>query len=252
MKKLFLFILGAVLLLADPSYPESFSSLGTPLYQASDLFSKLPKNQQYSFAVDTYQKSQKQALELSKTRDKKAYLKVLRALSKEHDKIISMIKREMINALRNDEYNYFLSLSNAGIDTLYQQESFKTQVYDYYLANREKSESPYLEERIRLEKGYQKLYGIDISSNASTSSTSTSRHKRQEKAILLSRPGCGYCVKAKNFMKAEGIRFTEYNIHTSNKGKALYKKHQGSGVPLIIIGDEVIRGYSKSAILGAL
>jgi len=252
MKKLFIFLLTTVFLFADTHYPELFETLGTPLYKADKAFSKLPENQQYSFAVDTYHTNQKHALELSQAGDKGAYLKALRKLAKEHQEIIAIVKREMVNAMRNDEYSYFIALNNVGLEDLYQQQSFKEQTYTYYLANRDTQQSPYLEKRIRSEKGYQKLYGVDISSNSYNDPQSSSHHERPSKVILLSRPGCGYCVKAKKFMNEKGIAFTEYNILSSSRGKSLFAKYQGTGVPLIIIGDEVIRGYSESSILSAL
>jgi len=70
----------------------------------------------------------------------------------------------------------------------------------------------------------------------------------QKEVILLSRPGCGYCTMAKDLLKKKKIKFTEYNIRTSKKGYSLYKKHKGSGVPLIIYGDEIIRGYNAQRI----
>ena len=252
MKHLFLLLFTASMLLANPPYPELFSQLGTPLYEAGKQFSKLPNNRQYSFDVSEYHKNQAKALELNNSGDKQAYFKALRELSKDHDKIISTLKREIMNAIKNDDYDSFISLSNAGIDIVYTQESFKKLNYDYYLTNRQKVRSPYLEKRIRSEKGYQKMYGVDISSSSFTASRSSTHHKRPNKVILLSRPGCGYCVKAKDFMRSQGISFTEYNIHSSSKGKSLFAKHNGSGIPLIIIGDEVIRGYSTAAILAAL
>jgi len=252
MKNFILFIMLTGHLLANTNYPELFSQLGTPLYKADKAFRKLPQDQQYSFDLKSYHRDQDKALRLYETGNKTAYFKALRNLSKKHDKIISAIKRELSNAIRNGDYEYFLSISNAGIDSLYQQESFKSLNYTFYLQHKLKGESAYLEERIRSEKGYKKLYSTDISTQSYSSSISSSQHKRQEKVILLSRPGCGYCVKAKKFMNEQGISYSEYNIFTSTKGRSLYKRYHGTGVPLIIIGNEVIRGYSASAILSAL
>jgi len=251
-KKLLLLLFSTVLLFAEPGYPELFSSLGTPLYQADESFSKLPEERKYSLAVDKYHQKQIETLELSKTADKKAYLKRLRVLAKEHDKIVALIRRDILDSIRDNKYQEFIALNNIGMDTLYRQDSFKSRVYDYYLKNTDKGRSPYLEEKIGSEKKYQKLYGVDITTKEYTSAQGPTHYKRQEKVVLLSRPGCGYCLKAKSFMRSQGISFREYDIYTSNKGKALYKRYQGSGVPLIIIGKEVIRGYSPEGIIRAL
>lgn len=76
----------------------------------------------------------------------------------------------------------------------------------------------------------------------------TQEEKKQKKVILLSRPGCGWCTKAKKLLDAKGIKFTQYNIRKSKIGGDLYKKYKGTGVPLIINGDQVIRGYNKNTI----
>ena len=163
MKRLFLFTASTVILFANTPYPELFSQLGTPLYQADDNFSKLPKRSSYSSYINDYHIKQKEALQTYSGGDKKAYFKALRSLSKLHDTIISLVKREMINAVKNDNLDEFISLSNAGLDILYKQESFKRLSYEYYLKNREEASSSYLDKRIQAEQGYQKLYGADIS-----------------------------------------------------------------------------------------
>jgi len=252
MKQLLIYLLFPAILLANNSYPELFSQLGTPLYKANIAFARLPYNQHYSSDIALYDKHQGEALALNRQGNEPAYFKALRALSKEHDMIISMLKRELSKAMEKKDNEYFFSLSNAGIDDVYTQESFKILNYEYYIENKKYGRCDYLEKRIASEKGYEKRYGRDISSHSYVQKKGLSSHPRQKEVIILSRPGCGYCVKAKAFMEAQGVRFSEYNILTSSRGKSLFKKHQGSGVPLIIIGDEVIRGYSESSILNAL
>ena len=252
MKQLLLYVLFSAILLADNSYPELFSQLGTPLYKANMAFARLPYNQRYSSNIILYDKHQSEALALYGKGDKPAYFKVLRALSKEHDTIVSILKRELSTAIDNNDYNYFLSLSNAGIDDMYTQESFKSLNYEYYLSHRQHKKCDYLESRMASEQGYDKRYGRDLSSHTYTQSKELSSHPRQKKVIMLSRPGCGFCTKAKALLKGQGVRFSEYNILTSSRGKSLFRKHQGTGVPLIIIGDEVIRGYNELSILNAL
>ena len=249
MKKLCLLLLGSLLLLAQPTYPELFSSLGTPLYKADLSFSKLPKDQHYSSAVQNYHHNQAKALALSSSKNKKAYFKALRDLEKEHNQIISILKREITTSIKDKDYTNFITINNVGIDTLYQQESFKEQVYSFYLKHKKKKGSAYLEKRIQSEKGYQKLYGIDISSSPVQGE---SYYKRQKQVILLSRSGCGWCTKLKKFMKSKNIHYKEYNIHKSTKGSQLFKKYHGTGLPMTIIGQQVIRGYAPDSIMSAL
>jgi len=246
MNKLLLYLMSVAILMANNNYPEVFSQLGTPLYKADKAFAKLPINQQYSSDVSNYHQSQVKALELYKQGDNPAYFKALRALNEKHDKIVSSVKRELSNAIKNKDYNYFLSLSNAGLDTLYKQESFKALNYEYYIQNRTHGESEYLEKRIKTEQAYDKRYGIDISGQGYTSSPSTSHHKVQKRLVLLSTTWCGACKKAKRSLKEEGIRYIEYDAEKSSKGRSLMNKFHGTGYPTFIIGNDSTSGYSLS------
>ncbi len=232
--------------MAGPTYPELFAPLGTPLYQADEKFSRLPLNHTYSFAVERYHQDQKQALELHKTGDKGAYLQELRKLSKAHDAILSTLKQEIMKAVKENDHRYFLDINNAEIDILYQQENFKTQVYEYYLQNKNKYESAYLDGHINAEKGYQKLYGVDITSNAPVMTLETGRHSTQKILIFLSTTWCGQCQKAKKYLREKGIVYTEYDAEKSQKGRSLMQQYHGTGYPTFIIGNESISGLNKS------
>ncbi len=252
MKRLFLLIFSTAILFANMPYPELYSQLGTPLYKADNNFSKLPKKDSYSSYINEYHVKQAQALQTYSSGDKKAYFKALRSLNKLHDTIISLVKREMINAIKNDDPDEFISLCNAGLDILYKQESFKRLSYEYYLKNRGQVASSYLDNKMRSEQGYQKLYNADRSNITNPLSMASNKSEPQKKVVLLSRPECGWCQKTKEFLKDKHISYTDYNVISSSKGKKLFRKHEGKGVPLIIIGDKVIRGFDEASILGAL
>lgn len=63
---------------------------------------------------------------------------------------------------------------------------------------------------------------------------------------------CGYCGRAKNFFKANGVDYQAIDIDKSSEGRKQFKALGGKGVPLIIIGDHKIRGYNQQAIKRAL
>lgn len=64
--------------------------------------------------------------------------------------------------------------------------------------------------------------------------------------ILYATNWCGYCQKTRQFFAIHRIPYTEYNIETSAYGKARYDKiAKGSGVPVVEIKGNVIRGYSE-------
>ncbi|MDE2439788.1 MAG: glutaredoxin family protein [Betaproteobacteria bacterium] len=45
-----------------------------------------------------------------------------------------------------------------------------------------------------------------------------------------------------------GIHYTEYDIEKSLEALKEHHKLGGNGVPLIVVGDEVIRGWSEGAL----
>lgn len=73
-----------------------------------------------------------------------------------------------------------------------------------------------------------------------------------KEVVMFSTKRCGYCHKAKAFFNKHGIRFTEIDINSSPEGRKRFKKLNGRGVPLILIGNQTIRGFNKPAIKNAL
>lgn len=67
--------------------------------------------------------------------------------------------------------------------------------------------------------------------------------------VLYATTWCGYCKKVREFMKQNGIEYTEYDIEKSSKGHSQYKELGGRGVPLMVVNGNVIRGYNPRAIL---
>jgi len=56
---------------------------------------------------------------------------------------------------------------------------------------------------------------------------------------------CPYCVKAKQYLDSLDVPYTEYDIDKSAEARARRKGYDNStSVPLVIIGDDVIRGFS--------
>lgn len=70
--------------------------------------------------------------------------------------------------------------------------------------------------------------------------------------VLLSDTTCTYCDDAKALLANAHVPYAEYDVQTSKKGRSMYKKLHGRGVPILIINGHVIKGYDKSRILAAL
>ncbi len=62
--------------------------------------------------------------------------------------------------------------------------------------------------------------------------------------VIYTTTRCGYCKKAKRYFKKNNIGYREYDVETSTKGKRDYKKMNGTGVPIILIGRSRMNGFS--------
>lgn len=55
---------------------------------------------------------------------------------------------------------------------------------------------------------------------------------------------CGICTKAKRHFKQNQVPFREYDVEKSAKGRLDYRKLNGSGVPIILVGKQRMNGFS--------
>lgn len=79
----------------------------------------------------------------------------------------------------------------------------------------------------------------------STSAANTPTHS----VVLYTTSWCPYCKRAREFLRREGIAFTDYDVEkdaAAARRKAEYDKQRGSqGVPLAIIDNVVVSGFSE-------
>lgn len=67
----------------------------------------------------------------------------------------------------------------------------------------------------------------------------------QPEVLLYATDWCGYCKATREFFAANGIRYTEHDIEKSSQALNEHKKLGGGGVPIVVIGGEVIHGYNE-------
>ena len=75
------------------------------------------------------------------------------------------------------------------------------------------------------------------------SSLVTGRQKSKS-VVMYSTSWCGYCKKAARHFRKHKIPFTERDIEKSASAAREYKKLRGRGVPVILIGDQRMNGFS--------
>lgn len=98
-------------------------------------------------------------------------------------------------------------------------------------------------EEIKLEINSISIPKVSVNPN----SEATSR-----KVVIYTTDWCGYCKKAKKFMRDNKITFTEYDIEKSARARREYQRLNGHGVPLIVVGDKTLSGFSPASLMALL
>ena len=63
---------------------------------------------------------------------------------------------------------------------------------------------------------------------------------------IYSTPTCHYCHMAKEFLTANNVKFTDYNVaEDAGKRAEMVEKTGQLGVPVIAIGDETMVGFNE-------
>lgn len=69
---------------------------------------------------------------------------------------------------------------------------------------------------------------------------------------LMSASWCGYCDKLRRLLTENNIPFTEYNVENDANVDAFYAKHNlGGGVPVTVIGGDIVQGYDADSLEAA-
>ncbi|OGI80703.1 NrdH-redoxin [Candidatus Nomurabacteria bacterium RIFCSPHIGHO2_02_FULL_41_52] len=70
-----------------------------------------------------------------------------------------------------------------------------------------------------------------------------------QNVTIYSTPTCHFCHMAKDFFKANNVAYTEHNVASDlEKRKEMMEKSGQMGVPVIIIGNEIIVGFDRPKI----
>ena len=70
------------------------------------------------------------------------------------------------------------------------------------------------------------------------------------KVVMYSASWCGVCKRAKRYFHKQGIPFAEYDVEKSSKGKSEYRKLGARGVPVILVGNRRMDGFSVEGFEG--
>ena len=85
--------------------------------------------------------------------------------------------------------------------------------------------------------------------NAVFIADSVSKGSSQKRVIVYSTPSCSWCVRLKNYLKDNKIKFRDIDVSKDQKVAAEMVKRSGQqGVPQSLIGGQVIIGFDKAKI----
>ena len=74
--------------------------------------------------------------------------------------------------------------------------------------------------------------------------------KDEKKIKIYSTPSCIYCKMAKDFFDNNNLDYEEYDVSKDEgKKEEMVEKSGQWGVPVIIIGDEIMVGFDKQRII---
>ncbi len=74
-----------------------------------------------------------------------------------------------------------------------------------------------------------------------------------KKVIVYSTPTCPYCKQIKAYLKEKSIEYDDIDVAANpDKAQEMIDKSGQMGVPVVMIGEEVIVGFDKEKINKAL
>lgn len=88
---------------------------------------------------------------------------------------------------------------------------------------------------------------IDLQVNTYTAPQILDSVYRSSGVVMYSASWCTVCRKASKYFRQKGITFTEYDIERSEKGRREYNKLGARGVPVILVGDKRLNGFTEEA-----
>lgn len=65
--------------------------------------------------------------------------------------------------------------------------------------------------------------------------------------IIYTTSWCGYCKKAKAYFSANKLAYKEHDIEKDRFAKRQYDRIGGRGVPVILVGDQRLNGFSQDS-----
>lgn len=69
----------------------------------------------------------------------------------------------------------------------------------------------------------------------------------EARVVMFSASWCGVCRQAKNYFHSHNIAYRELDIETNSAGREGFAALNGTGVPIILVGNRRLNGFSPAA-----
>jgi len=63
---------------------------------------------------------------------------------------------------------------------------------------------------------------------------------------------CTYCYQAKRYFQKNNISYCEYDVENTAQGKRLYQSNGAGAVPILLVGEYQLNGFSEQQLEAAL
>lgn len=77
---------------------------------------------------------------------------------------------------------------------------------------------------------------------------SAGRSGSPQHIVMYTTSRCGACIAAKQYFAQKGISYNELDLEQSSTAREEFQRLGGRGVPLILIGEKRLEGFSAQAI----
>ena len=117
---------------------------------------------------------------------------------------------------------------------------------EIYKWNASSGQIPFSETPVAMKKAEKvsaevSSYGKLVAKNVSRNSSLTG-----SKVVMYATSWCPHCANARKYFKKNKIPYVEYDIEKSKQAKKKFDSIGGSGVPLILVGEKRLSGFSES------
>ncbi len=76
---------------------------------------------------------------------------------------------------------------------------------------------------------------------------------KSSKVVVYSTSTCPWCIKTKEFLKANNVKYDDINVGENEKARnEMFEKSGQFGVPVTDVNGTIIVGYDKEALKKAL